>query len=202
MDYAGCRTERKVMAGLEHPFIVRLHYAFHTPARVYMVMDFCQGGDLFTLMRRIGCMDEQGARVLAAEMALALQHLHDRDIVYRDLKPENVLLGADGHVKLTDFGLCRYFEVRPPQSPAAEGAPLRAVASWEGEPDVYHSPLAKFVTHSFCGTEEYMAPEVLLNQGHGSAVDWWCLGLCLHEMMARRHPFKGEMQAQCTLMRG
>jgi serine/threonine protein kinase len=167
-----------------------------------MVMDFCQGGDLFTLMRRIGCMDEQGARLLGAEMALALQHLHDRDIVYRDLKPENVLLGADGHVKLTDFGLCRYFEVRPPQSPAAEGAPLRAVASWEGEPDVYHSPLAKFVTHSFCGTEEYMAPEVLLNQGHGSAVDWWCLGLCLHEMMARRHPFKGGMQAQCILMRG
>lgn len=92
--------------------------------------------------RRIGKMKEPAVRVYVAEIALALQYLHDRDIVYRDLKPENILLGADGHIKLTDFGLCRFFDIRPPLHAFSMGLGRGASSS--------------NVTHSFCGTEEYM----------------------------------------------
>jgi len=94
------------------------------------------------------------------------------DVVYRDLKPENILLCGDGHLKLTDFGLSRFFEMRPP-------APEDIV----GEDNV--------LTRSFCGTEQYMSPEMLLQQGHNFRMDWWCLGLLMHEMISARHPFHG-----------
>lgn len=135
-------------------------------------MDFVQGGDFFTLMRKYRRLPEDWVRVYVTEVAMALQHLHDMDIVYRDLKPENILLCGDGHLKLTDFGLSRYFETRPP---AAE--------------DVVGGEDA--ITRSFCGTEQYMSPEMLLQQGHNWRMDWWCLGLLMHEMISARHPFHG-----------
>ena len=115
------------------------------------------------------------AQLYICEIALALQALHDIDVVYRDLKPENVLLERDGHVKLTDFGLSRSFEIRdalPEDREKGRGA-------------------MGFTTRSFCGTEQYMAPEMLLQRGHTKGVDWWCLGLLMHEMMTGRHPFHG-----------
>jgi serine/threonine protein kinase len=165
------RTERNILAAVRHPFIVRLHYAFQTPHKLYMVMDFVQGGDFFTLMRKFRKLPESWAVLYVAEIAMALQHLHSLEIVYRDLKPENVLLTNDGHIKLTDFGLSRFFETRPPL-PEDEN------------PD-------EQITRSFCGTEQYMAPEMLLQQGHTYRVDWWCLGLLYHEMLTARHPFQG-----------
>jgi tRNA A-37 threonylcarbamoyl transferase component Bud32 len=165
------QTERSILAAVKHPFIVCLHYAFQNPSKLYMVMDFVQGGDFFTLMRKFRKMPEDWTRLYIAEIALALQHLHDMDVVYRDLKPENILLCGDGHLKLTDFGLSRYFEMRPP-------AP---------EDIVGDKPLTK----SFCGTEQYMSPEMLLQQGHNFRMDWWCVGLLMHEMLSARHPFHG-----------
>lgn len=133
-------------------------------------MDFVQGGDFFTLMRKFRRMPEDWVRIYVAEISLALQHLHDMDIVYRDLKPENILLDGQGHVKLTDFGLSRFFETRPPaKEDILEG----------------HDK----VTRSFCGTEQYMAPEMLLQKGHNHKSDWWSLGLLCHEMLTTRHPF-------------
>ena len=170
------KTERHILEkAAGHPFVVSLAYAFQTQYKLYMVMDFVQGGDFFTYFRKVGRMKESWARFYICEIALALQHMHDLDVVYRDLKPENVLLEGDGHVKLTDFGLSRSFDCRRPLAAdrdAGEGA-------------------MGFTTRSFCGTEQYMAPEMLLQRGHTKGVDWWCLGLLAHEMMAGRHPFHG-----------
>ena len=168
------QTERTILAAVRHPFIVCLHYAFQNRQKLYMVMDFVQGGDFFTLMRKFKRLPENWVKIYVGEIALALQHLHDMDVVYRDLKPENILLCGDGHLKLTDFGLSRYFETRPPNPE-----------------DMLGDDSTDVVTRSFCGTEQYMSPEMLLQQGHNFRMDWWCLGLLMHEMLTARHPFSG-----------
>jgi serum/glucocorticoid-regulated kinase 2 len=123
------RTERKVLSVVNHPFIMKLHYAFQTPDKLYLILDYCPGGELFFHLSRFRRFPERVARFYAAELLLAIGHLHKRGIIYRDLKPENVLLDAEGHVKLGDFGLAKAGIQHP-----YEGAT------------------------SMCGTPEYMAP--------------------------------------------
>lgn len=154
------RTERKVLSVVNHPFIMKLHYAFQSPDKLYLVLDYCPGGELFFHLSRFRRFPERVARFYAAELLLALGHLHKRGIIYRDLKPENVLLDADGHVKLGDFGLAKAGIKH-----ACEGA------------------------SSMCGTPEYMAPEVLAQQGHGFCVDYWGLGMLVYEMMTGLPPW-------------
>lgn len=154
------RTERKVLSVANHPFIMKLHYAFQTPDKLYLVLDYCPGGELFFHLSRFRRFPERVARFYAAELLLALGHLHKRGIIYRDLKPENVLLDAEGHVKLGDFGLAKAGIQH-----ACEGA------------------------KSMCGTPEYMAPEVLAQQGHGFCVDYWGLGMLVYEMMTGLPPW-------------
>lgn len=154
------RTERKVLSVVDHPFIMKLHYAFQTEDKLYLVLDYCPGGELFFHLSRFRRFPERVARFYAAELLLAIGHLHKRGIIYRDLKPENVLLDADGHVKLGDFGLAKA-GIRH----ACEGAT------------------------SMCGTPEYMAPEVLSQQGHGFCVDYWGLGMLTYEMMTGLPPW-------------
>ncbi|KAH8076434.1 serine/threonine kinase [Aureococcus anophagefferens] len=230
------RTERHIIQQADHPYIVKLRYAFQTPAKLYMVMDFAQGGDFFSFLRRFRRLDEAWARFYLAELALALQHLHDIAVVYRDLKPESVLMDGGGHAMLADFGLSRNFARRSPlpqdaprraasQRPAAppgtppgarwrrrararrrrrrrtgprrhrpperggrgEAAPAAQLGEWK-------NPLV--ATRSYCGTEQYMAPEMLLQRAHTRAVDWWGLGLLAHEMVASRHPFQGASHGE------
>jgi serine/threonine protein kinase len=139
---------------------MKLHYAFQSPDKLYLVLDYCPGGELFFHLSRFRRFPERVARFYAAELLLALGHLHKRGIIYRDLKPENVLLDADGHVKLGDFGLAK--------------AGIRH--AYEG-------------ATSMCGTPEYMAPEVLQQQGHGFCVDYWGLGMLTYEMMTGLPPW-------------
>ncbi|KAE8985169.1 hypothetical protein PR003_g23533 [Phytophthora rubi] len=154
------RTERRVLAAVSHPFVVCLHYAFQTKDKLYFVLDYCPGGDLFFHLSRCGCFPEAMAKFYAAEIVLALIHLHEQGIVYRDLKPENIMLDVDGHVKLADFGL------------AKEGI----TSELNG-------------TYTMCGTPEYLPPEILNRAGHGTAVDWWNLGMVLYEMLTGRPPW-------------
>jgi serum/glucocorticoid-regulated kinase 2 len=154
------RTERKVLSVVNHPFIMKLHYAFQTDDKLYLVLDYCPGGELFFHLSRFRRFPERVARFYAAELLLAIGHLHKRGIIYRDLKPENVLLDAEGHVKLGDFGLAKAGIKHP----------------WEG-------------ATSMCGTPEYMAPEVLAQAGHGFCVDYWGLGMLVFEMMTGLPPW-------------
>lgn len=154
------RTERKVLALVDHPFIMKLHFAFQTEDKLYLVLDYCPGGELFFHLSRYRRFPERVARFYSAELVLAIDHLHSKGIIYRDLKPENVLLDADGHVKLGDFGLAKD-KIRHP----CKGAT------------------------SMCGTPEYMSPEVLSQLGHGFCVDYWGLGMLVYEMMTGLPPW-------------
>ncbi|XP_067006331.2 serine/threonine-protein kinase Sgk1 [Anabrus simplex] len=153
-------AERNVLLkNLNHPFLVGLHYSFQTPDKLYFVLDYVNGGELFFHLQRERIFPEARARFYSAEMASALGYLHAHGIVYRDLKPENLLLDSQGHVVLTDFGLSK------------EGL------------------LPMETTNTFCGTPEYLAPEVLRKEGYDRSVDWWCLGAVLYEMMYGLPPF-------------
>jgi len=156
------QTERKVLANVDHPFIVSLRYAFQSDAKLYMVLDFFNGGELFFHLKREGRFTEKRSKFYAGEICLALGHLHSKGIIYRDLKPENLLLDSDGHIKITDFGLSK------------------------------DSLKDGMITHTFCGTPEYLAPEVLKQEGHGKAVDWWSFGTLLYEMMTGLPPFYNQ----------
>eukprot|EP01084_Bolivina_argentea_P106579 190688_1 len=153
------KTERRVLGYLCHPFLVSLHYAFQTDFKLFLVLDYCAGGELFFHLSKAGRFTEDRTRFYISEIVLAVDYLHCKDIIYRDLKPENILLDCEGHVKITDFGLCK-----------------------ENVPD-------NISAHSFCGTPEYLAPEILRKVGHGKAADWWTLGALIYEMLCGVPPF-------------
>jgi serine/threonine protein kinase len=157
------KAEKAILQTISHPFLMCLHYSFQTPDKLYLVMDFVNGGELFFHLQNEHTFDNNRAKFYAAEIVLGLEYLHTRGIIYRDLKPENLLLDSDGHVKMTDFGLSKQ--------------------GLNTENDR---------TSTFCGTPEYLAPEVLQGKDYGKAVDWWSLGTLIFEMLTGLPPFYDE----------
>uniref|UniRef100_A0A671LB57 non-specific serine/threonine protein kinase n=1 Tax=Sinocyclocheilus anshuiensis TaxID=1608454 RepID=A0A671LB57_9TELE len=169
-DRMRTKMERDILVEVNHPFIVKLHYAFQTEGKLYLILDFLRGGDLFTRLSKEVMFTEEDVKFYLAELALALDHLHGLGIIYRDLKPENILLDNDGHIKLTDFGLSK--------------------ESIDHENKAY----------SFCGTVEYMAPEVVNRRGHTHSADWWSYGVLMFEMLTGTLPFQGKDRKETMTM--
>lgn len=154
-----------------HPFIVNLIGYTQDERYLYIALEYIAGGELFTYLRNIGRLDNNHSRLFAAQITLMFEYLHSMNVIYRDLKPENLLISPDGYLKLTDFGFAKVVEGR---------------------------------TYTLCGTPEYLAPEILLNKGHGKPVDWWTLGIIIYEMLAGIDPFSDEdpMSIYQKILRG
>lgn len=155
-------SERSALERAKHPYIVQLHYAFHNAKNLYMVLEYCPGGEMYFHLNKFRRFPENRSKFYSACIILALQYLHSQQIVYRDLKPENIVIDLEGYPKLTDFGLCK------------------------------ENMSKNDLTRTVCGTPEYIAPEIILRQGHGLAVDWWSLGCIVYEMLVGQPPFYVE----------
>lgn len=153
------QTERNVMSIANHPFIVKLNFAFQTEDKLFLILDYCEGGDLAEYLQMEKKFNEPRAKTYICEILLAIEELHRKDIIFRDLKPDNIVLDKEGHCLLTDFGLSK------------EGIMDNAMSK------------------SFCGSYAYLAPEMIKRSGHGKSVDWYLLGVVLYEMLVGLPPY-------------
>ena len=156
-------SEYNILANIKHPFIVQLMGVyFDDPKYIYFILEYIQGGELFSLLRSNGTFPLPQTKFYIAHIVTIFEYLHSKNIIYRDLKPENILINKNGYLKLTDFGFAKQLDNE------------------------------KAKTYTLCGTPEYLAPEIILNKGHGKPVDWWTLGILLFEMLAGIDPFSDD----------
>ncbi|KAJ0722302.1 putative protein kinase AGC-MAST family [Helianthus annuus] len=183
-------AERDILISVRNPFVVRFFYSFTCKENLYLVMEFLNGGDLFSLLRTLGCLEENMARVYIAEVVLALEYLHSLNIIHRDMKPDNLLIGPDGHIKLSDFGLSKVGLINSTEDLSGTSGSRAPVY---GENEVTTENGQK---QSVVGTPDYLAPEILLGVGHGATADWWSVGVILFELLVGIPPFNAESPQQ------
>ncbi|XP_072299621.1 microtubule-associated serine/threonine-protein kinase 1-like isoform X2 [Eucyclogobius newberryi] len=170
-------VERDILTFAENPFVVSMFCSFETRRHLCMVMEYVEGGDCATLLKNIGALPLEMARLYFAETVLALEYVHNYGIVHRDIKPDNLLITSMGHIKLTDFGLSKI------------GLMNLTTNLYEGH---IEKDTREFLDKQVCGTPEYIAPEVILRQGYGKPVDWWAMGIILYEFLVGCVPFFGD----------
>ncbi|XP_044477087.1 probable serine/threonine protein kinase IREH1 isoform X2 [Mangifera indica] len=190
-------AERDILISVRNPFVVRFFYSFTCRENLYLVMEYLNGGDLYSLLRNLGCLDEDVARVYIAEVVLALEYLHSLRVVHRDLKPDNLLIAHDGHIKLTDFGLSKVGLINSTDDlsgPAVSGTSM--MVDDEPQLTVSEHRRERSKKRSAVGTPDYLAPEILLGTGHGTTADWWSVGVILFELIVGIPPFNAEHPQQ------
>ncbi|XWS48230.1 hypothetical protein CRYUN_Cryun13aG0056600 [Craigia yunnanensis] len=186
-------AERDILISVRNPFVVRFFYSFTCRENLYFVMEYLNGGDLYSLLRNLGCLDEEVARVYIAEVVLALEYLHSLHVVHPDLKPDNLLIAHDGHIKLTDFGLSKVGlidSIDDLSGPAVSGTSL--LDDEQPQLSASEHQQVRRKKRSAVGTPNYLAPEILLGTGHGATADWWSVGVILFELMVGIPPFNAE----------
>ncbi|XP_066356219.1 probable serine/threonine protein kinase IRE isoform X2 [Miscanthus floridulus] len=186
-------AERDILISARNPFVVRFFYSFTCRENLYLVMEYLNGGDLYSLLRNLGCLDEDLARTYIAELVLALEYLHSMSVIHRDLKPDNLLISRDGHIKLTDFGLSRVGLINSTDD--LSGPDVSSVLVGDHQPtdaEQREQKRQQRQKQTAVGTPDYLAPEILLGMTHGPTADWWSVGVILFELLVGIPPFNAE----------
>lgn len=147
------KFEKKILETINYPFVIKLKFTFQDREKIFMGFDYYNGGELFFHLQKMRKFPENMVKFYAAEIFLALRHLHSKGIIYRDIKPENIILDNDGHIKLIDFGLAK------------------------------DNLTEQSLTNTFCGTNEYIPPEVIMGKDYGFNFDWWGFGVIIYELL-------------------
>ncbi|WZZ37225.1 hypothetical protein YC2023_020626 [Brassica napus] len=206
-------AERNILISIRNPFVVRFFYSFTCRENLYLVMEYLNGGDLFSLLRNLGCLDEDMARIYIAEVVLALEYLHSVNIIHRDLKPDNLLINQDGHIKiwleatfshricslviqLTDFGLSKVGLINSTDDLSVDASLGNSEFFAEDGRPQHSQGKDSRKKHEVVGTPDYLAPEILLGMGHGKTADWWSVGVILFEVLVGIPPFNAETPQQ------
>lgn len=165
-------AEREILSAVESEWVPALHYAFKDNKYLYLVMDYMPGGDLMNLFIEKDIISEKNAKLYMAELVLAIESVHQSGYIHRDLKPDNVLIDKDGHIKLSDFGLCAKFDIKTKLAPfeRTEGKTVKGKKR-------------RRMLYSTVGTPDYIAPEIFKQSGYNETVDWWSLGIIFYEMI-------------------